>query len=145
MKQTYLILIFLALSLDGFSQKYYRCNADHVAVRVAPGDSSDIFYIATPYYNCEVGDVYIDKGFVFMSRDAKEDGYTKIYNLYNTICWDEGWIPSKCLSPAKKCPSCKGSGTTGEKCEVCDGAGDWGCCQYKGTKVCERCKGIGYY
>ena len=140
-----MMTILLTVMVNGYSQKYYRCNADSVAVRVAPGDASDIFYIATPYYNCEVGEVYINKGFVFMSRGAKEDGFIKIYNLYNTICWDEGWIPTQCLSPAKKCKLCKGSGITGKTCNVCGGAGDWDCCQYKGKEVCERCKGVGYY
>ncbi len=144
MKRVVILFLFALTHQIGLCQKYYKCNRDNVAVRVAPGVESEIFYIATPYYGCEVGEVYIPKGFVFMSKGSNEEGYTKIYNMYSTICWDEGWIPSDCLSPALKCLECKGKGTNGKKCEICDGLGDWTCCQYKGKEVCKRCKGIGY-
>jgi len=148
MKNNLLRIIMMALLLhlshDGICQNYYRCTSDSLAVRVSPGSASDIFYIATPYYNCQVGDVYITKGFVFMSRDVTENGYIKIYNLYNTICWDEGWIELNSYVRAQKCKSCRGRGITNRRCKKCDGFGDWECCQYKGYEICATCQGIGY-
>ena len=145
MKRGILSIMMFSIVSSFYSQNYYRCNTDSIAVLVAPGEGCDTFFIATPYYNCEEGPVFISKGFVFMSKDVSEEGYTKIYNHFNTLCWDEGWIPSTCLSPALKCPQCKGKGTMGKKCAKCNGDGDWDCCQYKGLEICDKCKGIGYY
>lgn len=145
MKKNILVIILFCITAYCKGQKYYRCNSDSIAVLVEPGEKKDTFFVATPYYDCQEGYVFINKGFVFMSKDVSEDGYTKIYNCYNTLCWDEGWIPSSCLSPAQKCQQCKGKGTTGKKCEICNGDGNWECCQFKGSEVCDRCKGVGYY
>ncbi len=138
-------IFFSSLSIAAYSQKHYKCNVDSIAVRVSAGSGSDIFYISTPYYDCPEGYVYIHKGFVFMSRDVVDEGYTKIYNLYNTLCWDEGWIPTGSFTPAKRCNICKGKGVSKNVCMECGGYGDWKCCQYKGKEICKRCKGIGYY
>lgn len=138
------IMLFCIASVC-FCQNYYRCNTDSVAVLVDACEECDTFFIATPYYDCVEGLVFINKGFVIMSKDVSEGRFTKIYNRYDNLCWDEGWIPSTCLSPATKCPQCKGKGTTGRRCDKCQGDGAWACCQFKGLEVCGRCKGIGYY
>ena len=139
------LILLSILTMPIYGQQYYKCNVDSVAVRVSAGIESDIFHISTSYYACPEGDVYIHKGFVFMSKNVSESGYTKIYNPYNTLCWDEGWIPNGCFVAASRCRICKGKGVSEKQCNVCGGYGDWSCCQYKGKEICKQCKGVGYY
>ena len=126
------------------SQVYYKCKIDNIPIRVEPKENADTFFVATSYYDCSVGKVYINKGFIFKKKNVSENGFIKIYNPYNTLCWDEGWIPNNIYLPTKKCIECHGKGTTGKVCSVCDGKGDWNCCRFKGKENCLQCGGIGY-
>ena len=144
MKSSFLSILFLWISMSGAAQSYYRCSTDSIPVLVEPYVAADTFFIATPYYGCQVGNVFISKGFVCSSKNVITNGYIKIYNPYNTICWDEGWIPTACLKPATKCNICSGKGITTQTCTVCHGIGDWNCCHYKGKTICDFCNGIGY-
>ena len=138
------VLLLIACPFFSMAQSYYRCTIDSIPVRVEPSSVADTFFITTPYYDCQVGHVIISKGFVCFSKNNKSNGLVKIYNPYDTLCWDEGWIPINCLQPATKCTVCRGKGITAQTCPVCLGLGDWKCCHFKGKTICSNCHGIGY-
>ena len=138
------MLTFVSLRCLAQQKHYYRLAVDSVAVRVDSNVEADTFYVATRYYDCRPGCVILTRNAVFWSKDRKENGFIKVYNPYDTLCWDEGWIPTDTYERAVSCSKCKGKGTLAEPCKSCDGLGAWNCCHYKGLKLCSHCDGIGY-
>ena len=146
MKKILLLFVLLSFSLAGVSQTVYRSTGDHVYVRTGPGKNYGHVEF-TGAYGSE-GHAYLLKGALVKARGAAKNGFlpVKEYDLFSSF-WGEGWVSTKYLVKAKRCPDCKGQGIFDAPCPECinDEFSAHSCaCFGSGKYHCPTCQGYGW-
>ncbi len=142
-----LLLVCFVSNTDVYAQKFYRCVANKVAVRKNPSPKAAIARYQGQGQEENIR-LYITKDQVVRYDGKKRNGYIFI-TITNDRWYQEGWVPAKYFTPAKKCDVCNGTGHLDTLCPECEGE----CCPpvlgggvtcIDGYEWCETCKGTGY-
>ncbi len=144
-------------SQDIYAQRevWYRCNANKIIARQQPNSRAAYAPYSVQGYEQDYP-ITIRRGEIVSCDGRKRNGYLHITALGNNVdagennYWiQDGWVPAKYFTPAKRCNACRGTGHSKRICPECGGdgcptvlGGEFTC--INGYVYCKYCSGNGY-